>query len=237
MLPQVSLDGQLNGELLHELAPDLIIGVALSPELGISDEDVRELAEEIDSQPMVIALDPHTVGEVLGDYRTIAQATDSKDQAVDLIREASDRIDRVRLAVRKALRPRVAALESLDPPRPAGYWTPQLIEYAGGEDVLGFAGETAESLTWEEIAAFEPEVVLVMPAGLDAETAYREAEMHSEQLAVLGAATIVALDAASYFSRPGPRIIDAMELLAALLHPDLIAENPEHANRALPVEL
>ena len=101
----------------------------------------------------MISLDPHTVGEVLGDARTLAQATDRKDAAVELVRDAAARIDRVRLAVRGARRPRVAALEWLDPPFAAGHWTPQLIAYAGGEDVLGFAGENSEERTWEEVAA------------------------------------------------------------------------------------
>ena len=117
---------------------------------AVSYDDVRAIAEELDPQPKVISLDPHTIGEVLGDARKLAAATDRQDAAVELVREASARIDRVRVAVRKAWsRPRVAALEWLDPPFAAGHWTPQLIEYAGGEDVLGFAGEKSEEHTWE----------------------------------------------------------------------------------------
>ena len=115
---------------------------------AVSYDDVRAVAEEIDTQPEVISLDPHTVGEVLGDARTLAQATDRKDAAVDLVQDASARIDRVRRRRPRARRrPRVAALEWLDPPFAAGHWTPQLIEYAGGEDVLGFAGEHSEERT------------------------------------------------------------------------------------------
>ena len=98
----------------------------------------------------------------------------------------------------------MAALEWLDPPFAAGHWTPQLIEYAGGEDVLGFAGENSEERTWEEVAAAQPDIVIVMPCGYDAEIAHREAEMHRDQLAALGAGEVVAVDAAAYFSRPGP---------------------------------
>ena len=169
---------ELDTDLLHELQPDLIVTQALCQVCAVSYDDVRDLAEEIDSQPMVIALDPRTVGEVLGDARTIAQVTDTKDAAVDLIREASERIDRVRLAVRNAGRPRVVALEWLDPPYAAGHWTPQMIDYAGGEDALGFAGEPSEQLSWDEVAAASPDIVIVMPCGFDAEIAYREAEMH-----------------------------------------------------------
>ena len=228
---------ELDTDRLHELQPDLIITQILSQIAGASYGDVRTVAEELDSQPMVISLDPHTIGEVLGDARTIAQATDSKDAAVDLIREASERIDRIRLAVRGARRPRIAALAWLDPPYAAGDWTPQMIEYAGGEDVLGFAGEPSDERSWEEIAAVEPDIVIVMPRGFDAEFAHREAEMHRDRLASVGAGEVVAVDAAAYFSRPGPRIVDGLELLGAIIHPELVPENPEYAGKALTVEL
>jgi iron complex transport system substrate-binding protein len=227
---------ELDSEALHELGPDLIVTQALCSVCAVSYDDVRAIAEEIDTQPMVISLDPHTVGEVLGDARTLAQATDAKDAAVDLVQEASARIDRIRLLTRNARRPRVAALEWLDPPFAAGHWTPQLIEYAGGEDILGFAGENSEERSWEEVAASEPDIVIVMPCGYDAEIAHREAEMHRDQLAALGAGEVVAVDAAAYFSRPGPRIIDGLELLAHILHPELVPEPPPAA-RALTVEL
>ena len=145
------------------------------------------------------------------------------------MRDAAARIDRIRLAVRGAKRPRVVALEWLDPPFAAGHWTPQLIEYAGGEDVLGFAGERSEELSWAEVAAGQPDIVIVMPCGFDAEIAHREAEMHRDQLSALGAGEIVAVDAAAYFSRPGPRIVEGLELLAHILHPELVPEAPGEA--------
>src|ERR1700722_3782257 len=224
----------LDAQALHELRPDLIVTQALCSVCAVSYDDVRAIAEEIDPQPLVISLDPHTVGEVLGDARTLAQATDSKDAAVELLSDASARIDRVRLAVRGAERPRVAALEWLDPPFPARHWTPQLIEYAGGQDVLGFAGEPSEQRTWEEVAASQPDIVIVMPCGYDAEIAHREAEMHRDELAALGAGEVVAVNASAYFSRPGPRIVDRLELLASILPPDRIREAP---GEALTVEL
>ena len=225
---------ELDSEMLHDLRPDLIVTQALCTVCAVSYDDVRSIAEEIDSQPMVIALDPRTIGEVLGDARTLAQATASRDAAIELIRDSSARIDRIRLAVRRARRPRVVALEWLDPPFAAGHWTPQLIEYAGGEDVLGFAGEHSEQRSWQEVAAAQPDVVIVMPCGYDAEIAHREAEMHRDELSALGAGEIVAVDAASYFSRPGPRLVDGLELLAHILHPELVPEAP---GEALTVEL
>jgi iron complex transport system substrate-binding protein len=227
----------LDADALHELAPDLIVTQALCSVCAVSYDDVRAIAEEIDTQPMVISLDPRTVGEILGDARTLAQATDTKDAAVDLVQEASARIDRIRVLTRKARRrPRVVALEWLDPPFAAGHWTPQLIEFAGGEDVLGFAGENSEQCSWEQVAAAEPDVVIVMPCGYDAEIAHREAEMHRDELAAIGAGEVVAVDASAYFSRPGPRVIDGLELLAHILHPELAAE-PAPPVRALTVEL
>jgi iron complex transport system substrate-binding protein len=196
---------------------------------AVSVDDVRAIAEELDPRPRIISLDPHTVGEVFGDVRTLAQATDRKDAGVDLIRDTAARIDRVRLAARGARRPRVAALEWLDPPFAAGHWTPQLIEYAGGEDVLGFAGEHSEERAWEEVAAARPDIVIVMPCGYDAEIAHREAEMHRDELAAVGAGEVVAVDAGARFSRPGPRIVDGLELLAHIIHPELFPEAPSPA--------
>jgi iron complex transport system substrate-binding protein len=228
---------ELDTDLLRDLRPDLIVTQALCTVCAVSYDDVRALAEEIDSQPRVISLDPHTVGEVLGDVGTLAQATDQRDAAAELVREAAGRIDRVRLAVRGARRPRVAALEWLDPPYAAGHWTPQLIEYAGGEDVLGFAGENSEQRTWQEVAASQPDIVIVMPCGYDAEIAHREVEMHHDELAAVGAGEVVAVDASAYFSRPGPRIIDGLELLASILHPELVPDDWGPPTPALTVEL
>jgi iron complex transport system substrate-binding protein len=220
---------ELDVDLLHELDPDLIVTQALCQVCAVSYEDVRAIADELPSQPRVISLDPTTVGEVLGNARTLAQATDRRDAGVDLIREASDRIDRVRLKVRGARRLRVAALEWLDPPYVAGHWTPQLIEYAGGEDVLGFPGEHSRECSWDEVQAADPDLVVVMPCGFDAQLAYREAEMHRPQLAAVGAGEVVAVDAAAYFSRPGPRIVEGLEVLAHVLHPELVEQAPGEA--------
>ena len=189
---------ELDADLLCDLRPDLIVTQELCSVCAVSYDDVR----------------------------TLAQATDRKDEAVELVRSASARIDKVRLAVRGARRPRVAALEWLDPPFAAGHWTPQLIEYAGGEDVLGFAGEKSEERTWQEVEASQPDIVVVMPCGYDAEIAHREAEMHRDELAAVGAGEVVAVDAAAYFSRPGPRIIDGLELLAHIIHPELFPDPP-----------
>jgi iron complex transport system substrate-binding protein len=227
---------ELDTEMLRDLRPDLIVTQALCSVCAVSYDDVRTIAEEIETRPRVLSLDPHTVGEVLGDARTLAQATDRKDAAVKLVRDASSRIDRIRVAVRGARRPQVVALEWLDPPFAAGHWVPQLIEYAGGEDALGFGGERSQERSWDEVVAAQPDLVIVMPCGFDLNFAHREAEMHRDQLAAVGAGELIAVDAAAYFSRPGPRIVDGLELLAHIIHPELVPNIGPPA-RALTVEL
>ena len=225
---------ELDEDALRALEPDLIVTQALCPVCAVSYEDVAKLAAKLPSRPKVISLDPHTLGESLGDVRTVAEATDRRERGIDLLGEIAARIDRVKLAVRKAARPRVAALEWLDPVFVAGHWTPQLIELAGGEDVLGLPGEHSIVVPWEAVRASAPEIVVVMPCGYNAPRAHLEALRHREELAGLGARRVVAVDASAYFSRPGPRLIDGLELLAHILHPDLV---PRATGEALAVEL
>jgi iron complex transport system substrate-binding protein len=217
---------ELDESALRRLQPDLIVTQELCTVCAVSYDDVRAVAERLDSQPKVLSLDPRTLGEVLGDARTLAQATGAKDAAVELVQDAARRIDRVRLAVRAAEPVTVAALEWLDPVFVAGHWTPQLIEYAGGVDVLGLPGEHSEQRSWDEVRAAQPEVVVVMPCGYDADRAREEAEAYADELASLGARRVVAVDAAAHFSRPGPRLIEGLEVLAHVLHPDRLPEAP-----------
>ena len=210
----------LDEELLVELEPDLIVTQALCAVCAVSYDDVRAVATRIDTRPKVLSLDPHTLGEVMGDVRTLAQATGRRDAGVELVARAAGRIDRVRLAVRDAEPVRVAALEWLDPVYAAGHWTPQLIAYAGGEDVLGMPGEHSEQRSWDDVVAAAPDVVVAMPCGYDAARSWEEALDHREELRRVGAREVVAVDAAGHFSRPGPRLVDGIELLGHLLHPD-----------------
>jgi iron complex transport system substrate-binding protein len=225
---------ELDREALEELAPELIVTQELCPVCAVSYEEVAELAEQLPTRPKVIALDPKTLDATFGDVRTIAEATGRREQGVELVQEAAARIDRVKLAVRAQPRVRVAALEWLDPVYVAGHWTPQMIELAGGEDVLGLPGEPSRVIAWEAVAAAEPEIVVVMPCGYDAPRAHSEALTYAEELAALGAQRIVAVDASAYFSRPGPRLTDGIELLGHILHPERLPTAP---GEALAVEL
>ena len=228
---------ELDEARLRSLQPDLIVTQALCAVCAVSYDDVKAVAERLDPEPKVLSLDPHTLGEMLGDVRTLAAATDARDAGVDLVQSAASRIDAVRLAVRAQRQVSVAAIEWLDPVFVAGHWTQQLIEYAGGIDVLGMPGEHSEMRSWEEVAAAQPEVIVVMPCGYDAERALEEAYDFADELAEVGARRVVAVDAAAYFSRPGPRLVDGLELLAHILHPDRVPETPSPPTRALEVVL
>jgi iron complex transport system substrate-binding protein len=225
---------ELDSDALAALEPDLIVTQALCAVCAVSYDDVAEIARKLPSNPEVIALDPKTLGETLGDVRTLAEATGTRDCGVELIADVAARVDRVKLAVRARPRPRVAALEWLDPVFVAGHWTPQMIELAGGEDVLGLAGEHSEVVSWEAVAAAQPQVVVVMPCGYDAQRAHEEAVRYERELAALDAERIVAVNASAYFSRPGPRLIDGIELLGHVLHPEQLPQAP---GEALAVEL
>src|SRR4051812_7176785 len=176
---------------LRELQPDLIVTQALCSVCAVSVDDVRAIADRMDPKPKIVSLDPHTLGEVLGDVRTLAQATDRKDAGVELVNDAAARIDRIRVAVKDAPRPRVAMLEWLDPIFVGGHWVPQLIEYAGGVDLLGLPGEPSEQRSWEEVRAARPDVVVVAPCGYDVERGLQEARTYHAQLRTLQATKIV----------------------------------------------
>ena len=225
---------ELDDQAMRALEPDLIVTQALCHVCAVSHDEVQALALQLPGPPRVIPLDPKTYGETLGDVRTIARATDSRDAALDLIARTARRADVVRLAIRDTRRPRVAALEWLDPVFVAGHWTPQLIEMAGGDDVMGFSGEPSRESSWEEVGASQPEVVVLMQCGYDAPRAQAEGVQNAARLRSLGAGRVVAVNASAYFSRPGPRLIDGLELLAHILHPDRVPSAPAEA---LAVEL
>jgi iron complex transport system substrate-binding protein len=208
----------LDADRLQELAPDLVVTQGLCAVCAVSYDDVVAIGARLPVRPAVLSLDPTTLGDVLDDARRLARAAGVEAAGDALVRDAEARLRRVRELVAGAARPRVAALEWLAPPFVGGHWVPEMIELAGGQDVLGRAGESSRTVTWEEVAVTRPEVVVVMPCGFDAEGARHEADAHAADLAALGARTIHPVDASSYFSRPGPRLVEGVELLARLLH-------------------
>jgi iron complex transport system substrate-binding protein len=226
---------ELDGELLASLEPELIVTQALCPVCAVSYEDVAALARELPSQPTVIALDPRTFEETLADIRTLAAASGRVQAGERLRASICSRVEAVSRAVRAGRRPRVAALEWLDPVFVAGHWTPELIELAGGRDVLGHAGEPSATVSWADVRAAEPEVVIVMPCGYDAPRAHAEALAYAQELDSLGARSCVAVDASAYYSRPGPRLVEGLEWLGHILHP--AALDAPSAGEAPAVEL
>ena len=141
------------------------------------------------------------------------------------------RLATVRGLVAGASAPRVIALEWLDPPFVGGHWIPEMISIAGGEDVAGPPGLKSPEVSWGELAGLNPDVAVAMPCGWYAEDARAQAIAYWDQIEILGARRVFAVDAASTFSRPGPRLIDGIELLAHLLHPDLV-DPPGHIGYA-----
>jgi iron complex transport system substrate-binding protein len=223
----------LDEATLAELRPDLIVTQALCAVCAVSFDDVRAVAARIPSTPNVISLDPETLEEVLDDTIRLAEASGDRGPGERLRHDLAARLERVRKAVAGLPRPRVAALEWLAPPYAGGHWVPDMIDLAGGHDVLGRAGEKSRVVSWEEIGDAGPDMVLVMPCGLYADEAAAQAEEHAELLRELGADRVVAVDAASSFSRPGPRLVDGVELLAHVLHPDALPDPDGVAWRAL----
>ncbi|MQA75439.1 MAG: ABC transporter substrate-binding protein [Solirubrobacterales bacterium] len=225
---------RLDERRLAALDVDLIITQALCAVCAVSFDDVRAIAGRLPTRPEVISLDPETLEQVLDDLVRLAAATGDPGRGERLRAELRARLARVRDAVAGTERPRVAALEWLDPVYVGGHWVPEMIELAGGADALGEPGSRSRVVEWDELAAAEPDVVVVMPCGLYADEAGAQAREHGERLAGLGADRVVAVDAASSFSRPGPRLVDGVELLAHLLHPGAVAAPPGIAFEAVP---
>jgi iron complex transport system substrate-binding protein len=214
---------RLDAATLAELEPDLIVTQALCAVCAVSYDDVRAIAAGLPGAPAVLSLDPETLGEVLDDHLRLAEAAGQPERGPRLLAELRARLAAIDEAVAGAPRPRVAALEWLDPVYAGGHWVPEMIARAGGEDAVGRPGEKSRVVGWEAVAAAAPEVVVVMPCGLYVDEAADQARAEGERLRSLGARRVVAVDAASSFSRPGPRLVDGVELLAHLLHPALVA--------------
>jgi iron complex transport system substrate-binding protein len=212
---------ELDRGRLEELAPDLIVTQAVCEVCAVSYDDVVSVAAELPSRPRVLSLDPMTLEDVLNDLVRVAEAAGVPASGERARGDALQRITTVGQAVEGAGRPVVLPIEWLDPPFIAGHWVPEMIAIAGGV-VFATPGEKSRTAEWAELEEWEPDVVIVMPCGYDEERAAEEAEAFSERLDGLGADRIVPVDASAYFSRPGPRLVAGIELLAGILHPNLV---------------
>lgn len=204
---------------IAELAPDLIVTQQLCPVCAVSTEQVDGAVKPLPRCPEVISLDPKTLADVMADIRRMGEVTGRTAEAEALVRDLERRLDAARVRVQGRPKPRVAALEWLDPPFAGGHWVPEMIEIAGGIDVFATPGDHSMRLTWEQIREADPDVVVAMPCGFDEAGA-------AAQLALLGErperafreGRVYPVDANGCFSRPGPRLVDGIERLAALLH-------------------
>lgn len=210
----------LDEERLAALAPDLIVTQAVCDVCAVSFEDVVEIAARLPGPPRVVQQDPSSLAEVLEDVTRLGEAAGISERGHELRSELEGRLATVRAAVAAADRPKVIALEWLDPPFVGGHWIPEMIAIAGGEDVAGPAGLKSPEVEWDRLAALDPDVVVVMPCGWYVAESRAQAVEHWARIETLGAERVFAVDAASTYSRPGPRLIDGVELLAHLLHPD-----------------
>src|SRR5512133_1063696 len=217
---------ELDEGRLAGLDVDLIVTQAVCEVCAVSYDDVVAVSARLPSRPRVLSLDPSMLAEVLDDVERLANAAQVAPAGRRLRASLEGRLAAVRKKVSDSPRPAVLTREWLDPPFLGGHWVPDMVVLAGGEPLLARAGERSRELSWDDLGDLRPDVVVAMPCGYYVEESRRQAEPHLERLAAIGGPAVWAVDAASSFSRPGPRLVDGVELLAHLLHPDLVPAPP-----------
>jgi iron complex transport system substrate-binding protein len=216
----------LDRERIREARPDLILAQDLCRVCAIPSGDVEEALDLLGCRAEVLSLDPGRLDDVIACIGTVGAATDRVAEADELMGSLRERVERVRAQV--ADRPRVStlALEWSDPPFSAGHWVPDMIEAAGGASLLANAGERSAQLEWAAIADARAEVVAFMPCGYDLDAAVAEGRGLLDRPVLAGVPQLWAVAGDEYFSRPGPRVVDGVELLAAILHPEAVRAVP-----------
>lgn len=210
----------LDERALRDARPDVILGQTLCAVCAVT---LDRIPASFERPPEIVPLDAASLEGMLVDVRRVGTAIGREREAERAIADLRRRLRTVGDRVQGLARSRVACLEWLDPPFNAGHWVPEQVRIAGGEDVLGEPGERSREIAWSDLRAARPQIVIAMPCGWDARRAAREAE-----LASVGDARVIGVDGAAYFSRPGPRLVDGVELLASILHPGRVAP-PEGA--------
>jgi iron complex transport system substrate-binding protein len=206
------------------IEPDLVVTQQLCPVCAVSTEQVDGAVRPLPRCPEVLSLDPKTLAGVFADIRTVGAAIGRTAEAEALLRTLEDRLAAVRARVADRPRPRVLALEWLDPPFAGGHWIPEMIAAAGGDDAIAGPGDSSRRLTWEQVEAADPDAVVVMPCGFDEAGARLQMELAADRpewqrLRAVRAGRVHPVDANGCFSRPGPRLVDGIEQLAAIFHP------------------
>lgn len=211
---------RLDVEQFATLQPDVILTQDLCRVCAVPTGHVEDALDTLGCAADVVSLDPSSVDEVIDCLVAVGRATDTEDRADARAAELRERVDAVRDATAPLPRPRTLALEWSDPPFSGGHWVPEMIHAAGGTALLGDPGVPSRRLSWNEIESAASEVVVFMPCGYELPQAVSEGRQLLERAELVGAPALFAVDATSYFSRPGPRLVDGVEILAWTLHPD-----------------
>jgi iron complex transport system substrate-binding protein len=211
----------LDAERIRAAAPDVILAQDLCAVCAVPSGQVEDALDVLGCRAEVVSLDPASLDDVISCIGRVGEVTGTSDRAAEVMQDLRDRVERVRLATAGAARPRVLALEWSDPPFSAGHWVPEMIEAAGGDPLLADPGARSRRLTWSEIDAVAPEIVAFMPCGYSLDDAIREGGELADRSELAGASQLWALAGDAYFSRPGPRVVDGVEILASIVHPEL----------------
>lgn len=224
----------LDEAALEAAAPDLILTQELCAVCAVSYREVSEVARAIDADITVVSLEPTSVEGIFNSIATVGAMADAEEAAIDVVAELRGRLKKLetRLARRRGggqLPVRVVALEWLDPPFAVGHWVPEQIRRAGGWDLLGREGEPSVATSWQAIREVDPEMLILMPCGFHLSEAVAEWERTPKpsfwrQLEAVSRGQVFAVDGSAYFSRPGPRVIDGIALLAEIFDPDGFVE-------------
>ena len=224
----------LDAEALEAAEPDLILTQELCRVCAVSYREVNEVARAIDADITVVSLEPSSIEGIFHTITTVGAMAEAEDPAIDLVESLRERLGAIEATVAKRREggraaPRIVSLEWLDPPFSAGHWVPEQVRRAGGWDVLGQDGERSQETTWDAVAEVDPEMLVLMPCGFHlAETVEEWARTPRPgwygELPAVRRGQVFAVDGSAYFSRPGPRVIDGIELLAEILDPDAFEE-------------
>jgi iron complex transport system substrate-binding protein len=220
----------IDESLLRQLRPDLILTQKLCDVCAVGYDTVARLAETLPGSPKVVNLEPSSLAEVFGDVQRVAEVCGVPDRGRKVIAKLSERVENVRNRTAKiARRPRCFLMEWVDPPFCAGHWGPELVEIAGGLDPLGRKHRPSVEIPWQAVLDAAPEVLVLALCGYTLDDAQRDYQVLRAfpKFATLPAAQrgqIYLVNASAYFSRPGPRIVDSLEILAGILHPEVFPE-------------
>lgn len=223
---------QVDELALRAAEPDLILTQGLCPVCAPTLGDVEDVARRLPTPPHILSLDPHGLEDVLSDIERVGRTCGVEDRALRLAETLRDRIDRVRVRAGGAsIRPRTLCLEWLDPLFLGGHWVPEMVELAGGTDVLGTPREKSRRVDPKEIVMASPEVAVLMPCGFDIERTRKESPLVTRQrwwgdLPATRTDRVWLVDGSSYFNRPGPRLVDGLEVLAHILQPKIFPRTP-----------